>query len=78
MQLTEPVHWKMSSHNMGSGWYTYGATISQLLLSKLPAGSTIECCRTRRLSGQPIISGGEADFGLGNKQRQRLCVQWEK
>jgi TRAP-type uncharacterized transport system substrate-binding protein len=62
-----PVHLKFSSHSIGSTWYSYAASISEIIRPLLPAGSTIDVLPYGGgFAGMPLISKGDADLGLGS------------
>lgn len=63
----QPVHIKFSSHNLGSAWYSYAASIAEILRPLLPKDSTIDVLPYGGgFSGMPLISKGDADIGLGS------------
>lgn len=64
--LTQPVHLRFASQEVGSGWYLYAASMAELLKLALPPGSTIDVLPHAAAIGNPKnISAGQAEVGFG-------------
>jgi hypothetical protein len=58
---------KIQAMPLGSSWYVFGATLSKLLESKLPQGSTVEVVAKGGGVGNVIsVDRGNAQIGLAN------------
>lgn len=53
----EPLKLNMATFNMGSSWYTYGATIAEIVREALPAGSQVNILDQAGGVGNPKLVG---------------------
>lgn len=63
--VTKPAQLKVASLSVGSSWYVYAATMSELLRTNLPAGSMVDVLPySGGVGNAKLVSTNEADLGL--------------
>ena len=64
-----PVNLDLATMKMGSGWYSYGSVLTELMLQELPEGSKINIIPESGAAANPtLVSKGKFPFGLGYNQ----------
>lgn len=64
-----PVNLDLATMKMGSGWYSYGSVLTELMLQELPDGSKINIIPESGAAANPtLVSKGRFPFGLGYNQ----------
>ena len=63
----KPVHIRLATTGIGSGWYIYGANLAQLIRKQLPPGSTVDVLPFSGGVGNPkLVEKGDAEFALAH------------
>jgi len=63
----KPVHIRLATTGIGSGWYIYGANLAQLIRKQLPPGSTVDVLPFSGGVGNPkLVEAGDAEFALAH------------
>jgi len=66
-ELKGPVNFTFASMPLGSAWYVYAATLSQMIKKSLPPNSSIDVLPQSGGIGNPLLIGqGKADVGFSN------------
>ncbi|HCJ58950.1 hypothetical protein SDC9_114020 [bioreactor metagenome] len=67
--LTSPVNLDLATMKMGSGWYSYGSVLSELMMKELPSGSKVNIIPESGAAANPtLVSKGKFPIGLGYNQ----------